>query len=54
MPKREPDEQYTPRGHKIPVPERAEFQRNLDKLITAEQPTPRMRKPRTKPPQFTP
>ena len=38
MPKTEPDEQYTPRGAKIPIPEKGEFRRNLDKLIKADQP----------------
>jgi hypothetical protein len=41
MVKTQPDEQYTPRGAKIPIPEKGEFQRNLDKLIKAEQPAPR-------------
>jgi hypothetical protein len=31
--KQEPDEQYTPRGKKIPIPERPEFERNLDRLL---------------------
>jgi hypothetical protein len=44
MPKQEPDEQYTPRGAKIPIPEKGEFRRNLDKLIQADQPAPRPRK----------
>jgi hypothetical protein len=34
----QPDEQYTPRGKKIPIPERGEFRRNLDKLIKAPAP----------------
>jgi hypothetical protein len=41
MPKQDPDEQYTPRGAKIPIPEKGEFRRNLDKLIKADQPATR-------------
>jgi hypothetical protein len=41
MPKTQPDEQYTPRGAKIPIPEKGEFRRNLDKLIKADPPKPR-------------
>lgn len=44
MPKDEPDEQYTPRGEKIPVPTRGEFDKNLDKLLKAPPPPPRYRK----------
>ena len=33
MPKQEPGEQYTPRGKKILIPERPEFERNLDRLL---------------------
>jgi hypothetical protein len=37
---KEPDvEQYTPRGAKIPIPERGEFRRNLDKLMKAPAPS---------------
>lgn len=38
MPKQEASEQYTPRGAKIPIPERGEFRRNLDKLLKADMP----------------
>jgi hypothetical protein len=38
MAKPEPDEQYTPRGEKIPVPTRGEFDQNLDKLLKAPPP----------------
>jgi hypothetical protein len=41
MPKTQPEEQYTPRGAKIPIPERGDFRRNLDKLIKADQPRPK-------------
>jgi hypothetical protein len=41
MAKTQPEEQYTPRGAKIPIPEKGEFRRNLDKLIRADQPAPR-------------
>jgi hypothetical protein len=41
MAKTEPEEQYTPRGAKIPIPEKGEFRRNLDKLIKADQPAPK-------------
>jgi hypothetical protein len=36
--KQEPDEQYTPRGAKIPIPQRGEFDANLDKLLKAPAP----------------
>jgi len=42
--KTEPDEQYTPRGAKIPIPEKGEFRRNLEKLVKADQPASRVRK----------
>jgi hypothetical protein len=63
MPKTEPDEQYTPKGYKIPIPEKGEFRRNLDKLIKADQPAPRAqkapqqepeKKPTRKPPEPVP
>ena len=44
MPKDEPAEQYTPKGLKIPVPTRGEFDRNLDKLLKAPPPPSRYRK----------
>lgn len=44
MSKQEPDEQYTPKGLKIPVPTRGEFDANLDKLLKAPPPPPRYRK----------
>jgi len=48
MAKTQPEEQYTPRGAKIPIPEKGEFRRNLDKLIKADQPAPRKgAKPKT-------
>jgi len=49
MAKQEPTEQYTPRGAKIPIPEKGEFRRNLDKLIKADQPKPRASKSNQKP-----
>jgi hypothetical protein len=50
MAKQAPDEQYTPRGAKIPIPERGEFRRNLDKLIKAKPPEPRKK---AKPPAIS-
>ena len=47
MPKAEKDEQYTPRGEKIPVPTRGEFDANLDKLLKAPPPPPKYRKCRS-------
>jgi hypothetical protein len=44
MPEQEPDEQYTPKGLKIPVPTRGEFDRNLDKLLKAPPPVPHYHK----------
>ena len=44
MPKEPETEQYTPKGHKIPVPTRGEFDGNLDTLIKAPPPPPRFRK----------
>jgi hypothetical protein len=38
MPKTQPEEQYTPRGAKIRIPERGEFRRNFDSVIKADQP----------------
>jgi hypothetical protein len=38
MAKQEPDEQYTPKGLKIPVPTRGEFDANLDKVLKAPAP----------------
>jgi hypothetical protein len=38
MPKQETDEQYTPKGLKIPVPTRGEFDANLDKILKAPPP----------------
>lgn len=49
MAKTQPEEQYTPRGAKIPIPERGEFRRNLDKLIKADQPAPRVQKQPSQP-----
>ena len=46
MAKTQPDEQYTPRGAKIPIPEKGGFRRNLDKLMKADQPAPKVRKPK--------
>ena len=43
----EPDEQYTPKGLKIPVPTRREFDANLDKLLKAPTPPAKYRKPRS-------
>ena len=44
MAKDEPEQQYTPKGLKIPVPTRGEFDANLDKLLKAPPPPPRFRK----------
>jgi hypothetical protein len=44
MPKTQPDEQYTSKGLKIPIPTRSEFDANLDKLIKAPAPPARYRK----------
>jgi hypothetical protein len=33
MAKTQPDEQYTPRGAKIPIPERGEFRCHLDHVL---------------------
>lgn len=44
MPKDAEGDQYTPKGNKIPVPMRADFDANLDKLIKAPQPPARFRK----------
>jgi hypothetical protein len=48
MPKEPADEQYTPKGLKIPVPTRGEFDANLDKLLKAPPPPARYRKPKAK------
>jgi hypothetical protein len=45
MPKAQPEEQYTPRGAKIAIPEREESRRNLDKLTKAKPPEPKSHKP---------
>ena len=47
MPKEQPLEQYTPKGLKIPVPTRGEFDANLDKLLKAPAPPAKYRKPRS-------
>ncbi|MBJ7594492.1 MAG: hypothetical protein JF886_06440 [Candidatus Dormibacteraeota bacterium] len=44
MAKQEPTEQYTPKGLKIPVPTRGEFDANLDKVLKAPPPPSRYRK----------
>lgn len=44
MPKEPEGEQYTPKGQKIPVPTRGEFDKNLDKLLKAPPPPPKYRK----------
>ena len=36
--KQEPDEQYTPRGERIPIPKREDFEGDLRKIIAAEPP----------------
>jgi len=38
MPEPTPDEQYTPKGLKIPVPTRGEFDANLTKVLKAPAP----------------
>ena len=48
MPKDEPEEQYTPKGLKIPIPTRGEFDANLDTLLKAPPPPPRYRKGKAK------
>ncbi|MEO8898529.1 MAG: hypothetical protein ABI473_07555 [Candidatus Dormibacter sp.] len=47
MAKQEPTEQYTPKGLKIPVPTRGEFDANLDKVLKAPPPASRYKKPRS-------
>jgi hypothetical protein len=44
MPKEPATEQYTPKGLKIPIPTRSEFDANLDRLIRAPSPPSRYRK----------
>jgi hypothetical protein len=44
MPKEPATEQYTPKGLKIPIPTRGEFDSNLDKLLKAPAPPSRYRK----------
>jgi len=44
MPKEPATEQYTPKGLKIPIPTRGEFDANLDKLLKAPAPATRYRK----------
>ncbi len=44
MPKESATDQYTPKGLKIPIPTRGEFDANLDKLIKAPAPPSRYRK----------
>jgi hypothetical protein len=44
MPKEPATEQYTPKGLKIPIPTRGEFDANLDKLLKAPAPASRYRK----------
>jgi len=46
MPKEPATEQYTPKGLKIPIPTRGEFDANLDKVLKAPPPPSRMRKPK--------
>jgi hypothetical protein len=38
MPDQEPEMQYTPKGLKIPIPTRAEFDANLAKVLKAPRP----------------
>jgi hypothetical protein len=52
MPKQPATEQYTPKGLKIPIPTRGEFDANLDKLIKAPAPPSRYRK-KPRPPEKT-
>jgi len=47
MAKQAPDEQYTPKGERISVPTRGEFDANLDKVLKAPPPPSRLRKPRS-------
>lgn len=47
MPKEQPLEQCTPKGLKIPVPTRGEFDANLDKVLKAPAPASRYKKPRS-------
>jgi hypothetical protein len=54
MPKTEQGEQYTPKGLKIPVPTRGEFDANLDKLLKAPPPPSRYKKPRSPRPNAGP
>jgi hypothetical protein len=49
MAKQEPTEQYTPNGHKIPIPKRADFDQNLRRVVAAPPPPTKLRKPRAKP-----
>ena len=49
MPKDEPETQYTPKGHEIPVPTRGEFAANLDKLVKAPAPDKPKRKSARRP-----
>ncbi len=44
MVRKEPDEQYTPRGAKIPVPKKDDFIANMRKVIEAEPPPSKVRK----------
>jgi len=44
MSKQDATEQYTPKGLKIPIPTRGEFDANLDKLLKAPPPASRYRK----------
>ncbi|HVC04422.1 MAG TPA: hypothetical protein VND88_07070 [Candidatus Acidoferrales bacterium] len=45
MAKTQPEEQYTPKGAKIPIPEKGEFRRNLEKVIQSPAPTKKQKKP---------
>ena len=40
MSKKSEDKQTTPKGHKIPVPTKEEFERNLDKVVKPEKASP--------------
>jgi hypothetical protein len=44
MAKQPATEQYTPKGLKIPIPTRGEFDANLDKLLKAPPPPSKYRK----------
>jgi hypothetical protein len=44
MPKEPATKHYTPKGLKIRIPTRGEFDANLDKLLTAPSPPSRYRK----------